>query len=223
MELRQHNFLYLLLGLMFLLLAMPFVSDITGSRYPVISELAFAVFLIIGIWSLQGSRRWFLTAILLVALGVGGNILALSGAGVAFIYLSLAGYLIFMMLTISIAIRQVFHYGTADFNNIIGAICIYLLLGVIWALFYVFLNLFIPGSFTGQISGTVYNQLQDFLYYSFVTLTTLGYGEIVPVKSAARALATFEAIVGQFYIAVLVAGLVAAYITRNQQTSNGAS
>ena len=100
--------------------------------------------------------------------------------------------------------------------------CIYLLLGVIWALVYVFINQVMPGSFSGRITGTVFNQLQDFLYYSFVTLTTLGYGDIVPVRAGARALATFEAIVGQFYIAILVAGLVAAYITRRQQTVNGA-
>ena len=223
MELRQHNFLYLLLGLMFLLLAMPLFRDITGMHQSLFSELAFSVFLIIGVWSLHGSRRWFLAAILLVALGAGCNLLALYGAGIGFTYLSLSGYFIFMLLTISIAASQIFRQGTADMNNIIGAICVYLLLGVIWSLVYVFVNLLIPGSFSGRISGTAFNQLQDFMYYSFVTLTTLGYGDIVPVKAAARALATFEAIVGQFYIAILVAGLVAAYMTRTQQTTNDGS
>ena len=221
MELRQHNFLYLLLGLLFLLLGMPLFRDITGTQYPVVSELAFSVFLIIGIWSLHGSRRWFLVAFILVTAGVSGNILAMSGAGIAFTYLSLSGYFIFLLLTISIAIRQVFHYGTANLNNIVGAICVYLLLGVIWSLVYAFLNLLVPGSFTGRITGTAFNQLQDFMYYSFVTLTTLGYGDIVPITASARALATLEAIFGQFYIAILVAGLVAAYITHRQRIEEG--
>ena len=223
MELRQHNFLYLLLGLLFLLLAMPLYRDITGTAYSIVTELAFSVFLIIGVWSLRGSRRDFLVAIGLVAAGVGGNLLALAGAGIGFTYLALTGYFIFMLLTISIAASQVFREGTVDMNNIIGAICVYLLLGVTWSLAYVFINLLIPGSFSGNISGTAFNQLQDFLYYSFVTLTTLGYGDIVPVTASARALATFEAIVGQFYIAILVAGLVAAYITRMQQSTNSES
>ena len=67
MELRQHNFLYLLLGLMFLLLAMPLFRDVSGAQYGVFSELAFSVFLIIGVWSLHGSRRDFVIAIILVA------------------------------------------------------------------------------------------------------------------------------------------------------------
>ncbi|MGB5338621.1 MAG: potassium channel family protein [Gammaproteobacteria bacterium] len=81
----------------------------------------------------------------------------------------------------------------------------------------------IPGSFSGQISGSAFQQLQDFSYYSFTTLTTLGYGDIALVRETARALATLEAIVGQFNIATLVAGLVAAYITRTQQTTDGES
>jgi hypothetical protein len=91
---------------------------------------------------------------------------------------------------------------------------------LLWSLVYVFVNMLIPGSFSGQISGSAFQQLQNFLYYSFVTLTTLGYGEITPVGVTARALATLEAIFGQFYIATLVAGLVAAYITRTQRTRN---
>jgi hypothetical protein len=221
MSLRQHNFIYLLAGLLFLLLGMPLFRDLTGSSYLHISELAFSVFLIIGIWSLHGAQRWFLLGIVLIVLGIGGNLLVLAGAGQGFAYLSLTSYIIFLLLTISLATLQVFRSGTVDANSIVGAVCIYLLLGVIWSLVYVFVNLLIPGSFSGEISGSAFQQLHDFLYYSFVTLTTLGYGEITPIRATARALATLEAVLGQFYIATLVAGLVAAYITRTQQTTNG--
>lgn len=223
MTLKQHNFIYLLAGLLFLLLAAPLFWDLTGSSYLHVSELTFSVFLLIGIWSMRGTQRGFLMAIVLVALGIGGNLLALAGAGLVFTYLSLVGYILFLLLSISMATRQVFRSGTVDANSIIGAVCIYLLLGVIWSLLYVFVNLLIPGSFSGEISGSAFQQLQDFMYYSFVTLTTLGYGDISPIKATARALATMEAAVGQFYIATLVAGLVAAYITRTQQTTNGES
>jgi voltage-gated potassium channel len=170
---------------------------------------------------LHGARRLFLLGTVLVTLGVGGNIFALTGAGTFFIYLSLCSYIIFLLLTISLAIRQVIRSGTVDANSIIGAVCIYLLIGVIWSLFYVLVNILIPGSFSVQISGSAFEQLQAFLYYSFVTLTTLGYGDIAPIRETARALSTIEAILGQFYIATLVAGLVAAFITRKEPTSTG--
>lgn len=221
MTLSQHNFIYLLIGLLFFLLAVPVFRDLTGTGYYYVSELAFSAFLMISIWSLHGTRRVFLLGIILVTLGVGGNILALAGTGIFFVYLSLCSYTLFLLLTISLATRQVTRSGTVDVNSIIGAICIYLLLGLIWAFFYLFVNILIPGSFNVQISGSAYVQLQDFLEYSFVTLTTVGYGDITPVRETARALSTIEAILGQFYIAILVAGLVAAFITQKKSTSSG--
>ena len=221
MPLKQYNFSYLLEGLLFLLLAIPVFRDLTGAGNYYVSELAFSAFLMISIWSLHGTRRLFLLGIALVMLSVGGNILALAGTGTFFVYFSLCSYILFLLLTVSLAIRQVLLSGTVDANSIIGAICIYLLLGVIWAFFYLFVSILIPGSFNVQISGSAYAQLHDFLYYSFVTLTTLGYGDITPVRETARALSTIEAILGQFYIAIPVAGLVAAFIARKEPMSNG--
>lgn len=220
MTLKQHNFIYLLAGLLFLLLVIPLFRDLTGTSFLHISELAYIGFIIIGIWSLQGSRHWFLLGIILAALGVSGNILALANAGTFFIYLSLCSYIVFLLLTIGLAIQQAINLRTVDANNIIGAICIYLLLGVMWSFFYVLVNMLIPGSFNVSISGSPFEQVQDFMYYSFVTLTTLGYGDIAPIRETARALSVIEAILGQFYIAILVAGLVAAFITRKKTTPN---
>ena len=61
----------------------------------------------------------------------------------------------------------------------------------------------------------------DWIYFSFVTITTLGYGDITPVTQTAKTLSFTEAIVGQFYIAVLVAGLVSAYISTKKDGSDG--
>ena len=220
MTLKQHNFIYLLAGLLFLLLVSPLIRDLTGTSFLHVSALAYIVFIIISIWSLQGSRHWFFLGIILAALGVGGNILALANGGTFFIYLSLCSYIIFLLLTIGLAIKQAVNTKTVDANNIIGAICIYLLLGVMWSFFYVLVNILIPGSFNIPISGSPFEQVQNFSYFSFVTLTTLGYGDIVPIRETARALSVIEAILGQFYIAILVAGLVASFITR-KKISNG--
>lgn len=213
---RQYNYVYLLAGFLFLLLLVPLIRDLSGAVYVHISELAFSAFLIIGIWSLRGTKRGFKLAIVLVLLGIGGNVLALAGAGAVFSYLSLCSFIIFQLLAISLATQQVFTSNRVDANLIFGAVCIYLLLGVIWSLLYVFANLLIPGSFSGEIAGSVFEQLLDFLYFSFVTLTSLGYGDITPVSTTARALATIEVMFGQFYMTILVAGLVAAYMQRSE-------
>ena len=214
LPLKKYNFYYLLAGLLFLLVALPLIRDLTGSDYAFVSELSFSVFLIIGIWSLPGTKSWFLSGIVLVILGISSNLLAIAGAGYFFTYLSLISYIMFLLLTISLAIRQVVSSGPTNTNRVIGAVCIYLLLGLIWALFYVLLNMAIPGSFSVQIGGVPFQQAHHFMYYSFVTLTTLGFGDILPIRETARALSTIETIFGQFYIAILVGGVAATFIAR---------
>jgi hypothetical protein len=109
--------------------------------------------------------------------------------------------------------RQVVRGQKISANRIIGAISLYLLLGVTWSVVYALVEKLLPGSFSGiSISDTAI-WTSEWLYFSFVTLTTLGYGDILPLTATARVLSFIEAVFGQFYIAILVAGLVAAYIS----------
>jgi voltage-gated potassium channel Kch len=98
--------------------------------------------------------------------------------------------------------------GPIDWNKIVGAICIYLLMGLVWALSYLLIAQAIPNAFNGLEQLPWYNNFADAAYYSFVTLTTLGYGDISPVAPIARFLVYMEAIFGVFYMAILVASLV---------------
>jgi hypothetical protein len=93
---------------------------------------------------------------------------------------------------------------------------VYLLLGVIWAVAYTMLEMISPGSFGGftPLEGRGWDS--EWLYFSFVTMTTLGYGDILPISATARALAYMQAIFGQLYVAILVAGLVSALISSRQ-------
>ncbi|WP_295627170.1 potassium channel family protein [uncultured Nitrosomonas sp.] len=221
--LKQHNFYFLLAGLLFLLLAIPLLRDLTGKNYQHISEFTFSIFLLIGIWSLYKAPHIFLFGVVLTIIGITGNLLAIFTEVFFFVLLSLSCYIIFLLLSISLAIRQVVLANTIDFNSLVGGICIYLLLGVIWGLLYVMVNVLIPGSFNISTSESAFEQLQDFIYFSFVTLATLGYGDIVPLSATARALSIIEAVFGQFYIAILVAGLVAAYITKRMPSQKCSS
>lgn len=210
----SNNFFFLFVGLLFLVLVIPLYRDLIGVDRLRLSELAFSTFLIIGIWSLQRSRSWFLVAVALALAGVLFNLFAHQGARIEFAIASLLTFLAFLVLSTALAVRQVFASRLIELNNIVGAICVYLLLALTWALVYTLLNALVPESFSGDIEGSVHDQLLDFIYFSLVTLTSLGYGDITPVGATARALATLEVLVGQFYIAIMVAGLVAAYLRR---------
>ncbi len=108
------------------------------------------------------------------------------------------------------------------FDTIASALATYLLFGLIWAFIYVFFEHIDPDAFgglsreieTGLGPTGEKSELKVMLYYSFTTLTTLGYGDIVPVHPLARSLAVLEAAFGQVYMAVLVARLVGLYTAR---------
>jgi ion channel len=97
-----------------------------------------------------------------------------------------------------------------DTEHISAALCVYFLVGLGFGAFFASLDFVEPGSLTGaRAAGAL--TLPDSVYFSFVTLATLGYGDIVPASLGARSLAVLEAVFGQLYLAVLVARLVSIY------------
>jgi hypothetical protein len=127
---------------------------------------------------------------------------------------------IFAALAIVVVLlAQVFRAGRVTHVRIQGAIAAYLLLGAAWAHAYHITEILHSGSFTvppGQMLLAV-----DWIYFSFITLTTVGYGDITPVHPIARTLAVGEALTGQLYLAVMIARLVAMEIVFWQQDTNG--
>jgi voltage-gated potassium channel len=210
------NFRYLLIALLVFLLAVPFAFDLQLLPRSVIRSAGFSVLLAIGILSLRNAGRIFRPAIAFVVLGIALNILdAVLGDSVFFLG-SLLFLLAFLILATFASMKQIAVDNVMSANRIVGAICVYLLLGVIWSVFYALLEFVLPGSFAGiaEESGSTWNP--DWIYYSFVTLTTVGYGDMLPLTFSARALSYIETIFGQFYLAILVAGLVSAYLSSKQ-------
>ncbi|MGR9085929.1 MAG: ion channel [Gammaproteobacteria bacterium] len=131
------------------------------------------------------------------------------------IAIELALVVVFLLFSISsavIATRHVFGGTQVDRNLIYGAMCVYLLMGLIWAILYGLIFQFLPGSFNGIEGVDGKAPMDTLLYYSFVTLASLGYGDITPVSPLARTLAYLEAIGGQLYIAIMLAGLVGLFL-----------
>lgn len=213
---RKDNFSYLLVALLIFIVGVPITFDLDLISLPVSRVVGIICLLAIGIWSMRRTGRLFHVTMIVVIVGIILNLLSLAREDEALYIYSTIPLFVFLLLTIFSAMREVAVGNDISPNRIIGAICIYLLLGVMWSILYAFIEFLQPGSFRGlteQLAGT-WNR--DWVYYSFVTLTTLGYGDITPVSQTARSVSLTEAIVGQFYIAVLVAGLVSAYITSNR-------
>jgi len=207
----------MLVALLIFLIGVPVAIDLHLFSPVIIRAFGLSALLAIGLWSLRSSDRAFSAAVAFVIVGIVLNILSAYNDAVIYLFASTLAMLAFLFLAAGQTMKQIALSDNISANRIVGAICLYLILGVIWALSYALLEATVPGSFKGlteQAASADWNP--DWLYFSFVTLTTLGYGDITPLTFSARSLSYFEAIIGQFYLAVLVAGLVGAYMSEKQ-------
>jgi hypothetical protein len=108
--------------------------------------------------------------------------------------------------------------GRVTADRIFAAICVYMLIGYGWAFVYALLDELFPGSFAAltEVGRNDYIQrVMQFRYFSFMTLTTVGYGDVLPRSPTARTMAALEAVMGQIYLTVLVARLVGLHIVHS--------
>lgn len=122
---------------------------------------------------------------------------------------------LFFTYVILMLLRKIFTVGVIDINIILGAVCVYFLIGVVWALLYNLVDASVPGSYSVVDKQVSSLDMDEFVYFSMVTLTTLGYGDIIPVSAPAKSLAAMEALVGQIYLTVIIARLIGLHM---QQT-----
>ena len=130
---------------------------------------------------------------------------------------------VFAMLALGLLtaflLRHVFQDGPVTSDRIQGAVAVYLLLGMIWGLGYELVNQLVPGAiqFSVRQDPAGFSFAHPLAYFSFVTLTTVGYGDITPVHPIARTLAIVEALVGQLYPVILIGRLVGLQIASRPQ------
>ncbi len=117
-----------------------------------------------------------------------------------------------------ILLIQIFGRGPVTSMRVQGAIAVYLTFGFAWAHAYMIAAHFNPAAFSSSVGA--FSSPNDWMYYSFTTLTTLGYGDIVPVGRISRMLAVGEALTGQLFLAVMIARLVAMEVVSWQQRSS---
>jgi len=204
----KNNFIYLTAGLVLMLLAGAVVDIFPGMLGPRMVQSATIAVLALGVWGFRATASRFrassvftIAVLLLVVAGI-----LMDRAGLRYTHLLVM--LAFFVWTAWVAARQVLFTGAIDGNKIVGAICIYMLLGYIWALCYMLIAEITPGAFNGLPQAAWQENFFNALYFSFITLTTVGYGDISAVFPLARFLVVMEALFGAFYMSILVASLV---------------
>ena len=209
---KRYNYVLLLGGLLFMLLGGSFGTENPHVSTRVAVDITLFGVFILGVWSLVRSKAAFVSGWVLAGLTFSLTISAYVTETLLLQYLALTAVLVFFFLSCIIAVYDVLFGGVIDINRLVGAACIYLLSGSMWGIVYFLLNVISPESFVGITGETWSVQLNEFTYHSFVTLTTLGYGDITPAAPVARTLNYLEAVLGQLYLTVLVASLVGIHI-----------
>jgi len=217
MGLRRFSMGQLLIALALLFFFVPFVEEIKGGDL-IVSGLLSLV-LLAGVLAVASRGRTLTVALLLAIPAVAGRwinhfqphlvppaIFLVAGIGlVAFVVVNL--------------LRFVLRAPSVDVEVLCASISAYLMLGLIWTMAYWLVEQLTPGAFAFNTTTGTKETMEGFnaFYFSFITLSTVGYGDITPVSKVARMLAAMEAMTGLFYVAVLIARLVSLYSSPKSQ------
>lgn len=216
---KADNYNYLLIGLIFLLFCSAIVDEILPETGQHIVLASMVIALMSGIWSFRSNHFAFTSGVGFVAGVIIVIFLGLMLDATQLDIIHMLLMLCFFCITLWYAGKQVLLSGNISINSIIGSICIFLLLGLIWSLLYLLLIEFSPLSFSGISIDSWINNFPEMVYFSFITLTTLGYGDVLPTNSISRFLAYMEAITGLFYMAIVVSSLVGAQLNNESINS----
>jgi len=216
---RMHNAL-LLVALLLLLGVEPFLAA-SEAMLRLFDAIVSAV-LIAAVWTVSRSRRLLVIGLVLVTPVLAGRWLVYFVDFQPLAILGLVSGIAFFTFAAAVVLRQALTGAQVTADTIAGAICVYLMLAVVAALAFSLLEITHPGSFlvdghrigSADPSGrTLF--VQQLLYLSLITVSTVGYGDILPATPPARMLAALEAVVGQLYLAVLIARLVGLHVPRS--------
>lgn len=214
---RESNFSAMLIGLLITLVIGPVLLELDLYSGGIGIQTVLAITLIVSIWSAIDSRLWFYGGIALALVNGAATVLDYVSPSFAGDVIGLCSTLLFCALSIAFVVSRLLAMGSGfaiTQNHVIGAVSIYLLLGIGFGVLNMLLEVLMPGSFRGLDPTGSGSSSIDLIYFSFVSLTTLGYGDIVPIRPLARAVAYMGAVTGQFYLAILVAGLVGAFVSQ---------
>ncbi|MDF1655193.1 MAG: potassium channel family protein [Coxiellaceae bacterium] len=209
----QHKFFYLFIALLMFFFCNAFLSE-TSLTYT--NSIFLIILVAVSLFTLDGHRK--LVVILSLFLGVA--VIIISGftdmlsvsRSVQIARISLI--ILFFAVITFICLYSTLEKRKVTVNVLYGAAASYLLLGLVFANIFWLIDVSTKNSFNFHHLLHKDSMLQIFTYYSFVTLTTLGYGDITPLSNVARTFAWVEAAMGQIYLTILIAQLVGSFIAQ---------
>ena len=207
----KDRFLFLTVLIVALIVLGPFIKGFMGLKLSM--DVFFSIIFITTIYAASQKRNHIIIAVILVIpalFALWSKEIAISNTQITIGYI--CGLILFAFAIISI-LKFIFSNLVVTRQTISAAVAVYLLLALMWTFIYRLITIVYPASF-----AIAHDKLLDaeniYLYFSLVTITTLGYGDITPIGRHALSLAALEAITGQIYLVVVVAWFVGMYVSR---------
>lgn len=184
-----------------------------------ISDLLFNLIILAGVFSVL--TRWK-EQIYFIAIAFLASMFRIIEFLTELQWTELTGYvfaLLYFALLARMVMQHIFKEGHVNYYRIQGSVVVFMIIGIVYALLYSLIESLLPGSFAiTEITQTHKNLFSQFLYFSFVTMTTLGFGDIIPIGSLAKSLVIFQGMIGLLYPVLLIARLVSMEVAHSMQT-----
>jgi voltage-gated potassium channel len=206
----KNHFIWLTISMVGLLITGAASRELPDNLTLGLIELTSVALLLLSLLSLKTDRYWGRPFLVLVVIMITTVVVRNATGILYFEYFYLGLLLIFMLSAAWLVGKQVLLTGKVDLNIIVGSVSLYILIGYIFSILYTLLLEYSPHALKGMEVAAWYDNLPTTTYFSFVTLTTLGYGDISPATPMAEVLVILEAVIGMFYLASIVASLIGA-------------
>lgn len=204
----ENKYTFLIIPMILLLMASPHLEDtrwgilVSGSFYMLISLTA--------IYTLRERNVNVILFSLLAVTNVILNVVDIQFQSETITLLKLLGFIVFGTIAVIAIYYELSHTTRITTDTILGSVCTYLLIGLTYGAVYTLIEFVHPGSFAHNTTATIEQAMNNFdlNYFSFVTLTTVGFGDIIATTDTARSIVILESITGIFYLATLVSSLI---------------
>jgi hypothetical protein len=183
-----------------------------------ISDILFNLIILAGVFSVL--TRWR-KQILFISIAILVSLLRIFSFLTEVKWVELAGYVLAILFFTQLArmvMKHIFKDGPVNHYRIEGSIAVFMIIGIVYAWLYTILESFLPGSFAITEASQSYHDLfSQFLYFSFITMTTIGFGDMIATGSLAKSLVIFQGMIGLLYPVILIARLVSMEVTHSAQ------
>jgi voltage-gated potassium channel Kch len=206
----KSRFLYIILAIMLVILISPYIRY-TGTAGHLLTTLLTAMIPLTSFYALTADKKRAIIILFIAAPFVILDAMSIFFSSRLLLLAAISFGTILYFYIIVLLVKNLLSHKVITADLIYCAISTYFLIGIMWATTYMVLEGIFPGSFSGV------SEMPDLVYFSFVTLTTVGYGDISPQTILAKRLAIFEAAMGGIYLAVIVAMLVGRYMSMGEE------